>query len=54
MHAILSASTGQEQLLTELLVTYTKVSLLGCNNDPHGRPLGLSWDCLMYCVPFWD
>ncbi|NXG53192.1 ZMY10 protein, partial [Psilopogon haemacephalus] len=28
MHAILSASTGQEQLLTELLVTYTKIPVL--------------------------
>ncbi|KAF1603155.1 UNVERIFIED_CONTAM: Zinc finger MYND domain-containing protein 10, partial [Eudyptes pachyrhynchus] len=28
MHAILSASTGQEQLLTELLVTYAKVPVL--------------------------
>ncbi|NWH26305.1 ZMY10 protein, partial [Grus americana] len=28
MHAILSASTGQEQLLTELLVTYAKIPVL--------------------------
>ncbi|NXX13504.1 ZMY10 protein, partial [Podargus strigoides] len=28
MHAILSASMGQEQLLTELLVTYTKIPVL--------------------------
>ncbi|NXE30051.1 ZMY10 protein, partial [Ardeotis kori] len=28
MHAILSASAGQEQLLTELLVTYTKIPVL--------------------------
>lgn len=28
MDAILSASVGQEQLLTELLVTYAKVSSL--------------------------
>ncbi|XP_008945670.1 PREDICTED: zinc finger MYND domain-containing protein 10, partial [Merops nubicus] len=28
MHAILSASVGQEQLLTELLVTYTKIPVL--------------------------
>lgn len=34
MHAILSASAGQEQLLTELLVSYAKVSLLGCGGDP--------------------
>ncbi|NXY50915.1 ZMY10 protein, partial [Ceuthmochares aereus] len=28
MHAILSASVGEEQLLTELLVTYTKIPVL--------------------------
>lgn len=38
MHGILSASAGQEQLLTELLVTHAKVSLPGCGSDPHAEP----------------
>ena len=54
MHAILSASAGQEQLLTELLVTYAKVSLLGCDSDPHARPLASSWACLVDNVQFWN
>lgn len=52
MHAILSASTGQEQLLTELLVTYAKVSLLGCSSDPCVRPSAVSWGGLLDNVQF--
>lgn len=42
MHAILSASAGQEQLLTELLVSYGKVRLLRCSSEPCARPSALS------------
>lgn len=38
MHGILSASAGQEQLLTELLVSHAKVSLPGCRSDPRAGP----------------
>lgn len=48
MHGILSASAGQEQLLTELLVTHAKVSLPGCRSDPH------SWGCPVGSVQFWN
>lgn len=54
MHAILSASAGQEQLLTELLVTYAKVSLLGCGSDPRARPSASSWGHLVDNVQFWN
>lgn len=54
MHAILSASVGQEQLLTELLVTYTKVSLHGSSSDPRARPSALNWACLVDNVHFWN
>lgn len=54
MHAILSASAGQEQLLTELLVSYTKVRLLGCSSEPRARPSALSRACRVDSVQFWN
>lgn len=54
MHGILSASAGQEQLLTELLVTHAKVSLPGCRSDPHIGPSASSWACPVGRVQLWN
>lgn len=54
MHGILSASVGQEQLLTELLVTHGKVSLPGCRSDPPAGPSASSWACPVGSVQFWN
>lgn len=54
MHAILSASAGQEQLLIELLVSYGKVRLLRCGSEPCARPSALSQACRVDNVQFWN
>lgn len=57
MHGILSASAGQEQLLTELLVSHAKVSLPGCSSDSHAEPSALAglvlWAVCNFGIKCW-
>lgn len=54
MHALLSAAAGQEQHLTELLVTYAKVSLLGPGSDPCAKLSASSWGRLAGNARCWN